>query len=300
MAMDPRTHPRGRKPDFSMAGLPPNPNPARITNAMWWLVCMRLKLEPLSRNGGIYANKAGSHNAGENLPDFGANNPQTDHSIRHPWNRTGPWWEQYSAGLDWTFEDAHSKDYKTINKYVGRMLRAMRDPNDTRPDEVMFYCIGQEDSDASVEGWHELRDEAVSGDITHWWHRHDSLFRWILGSFQAMWKILTIDMGWSFQDWQNSVEDEMSDWRGDDINPDPNVTSTAGGAAWTILQRTNILNQLPGQISAFQTELATRVEDVDDDLDAQGAILLVMDAKLNQILVLLAQLTEEGPPSPAV
>jgi hypothetical protein len=78
-----------------------------------------------------------------------------------------------------------------------------------------------------------------------------------------------------------------SDWRKDDINPDPNVSTSAGGAAWTVLNRTSVLNTLPGQIAGLQRSLAEAVADDADDMDALSATLIAMDAKLNTILALL-------------
>lgn len=205
MVMDPRTHPRGSKPDFSLPK--PNPNPSRITDALWWLVCMREALEPtLSENGGTYGNKPGSHNAGENLPDYGAGDSRTDHSIRDNFNRTGPWWKEFCAAHDWTFWDAQKGDYKTINKYTNRLIRSMKDEGDPRPDDVYFYTIGQADGDRVVEGWNERDDEPETGAESHLWHRHDSFRRNIIGQFGAMWKALTIDMGWTYAEWKKSVE----------------------------------------------------------------------------------------------
>jgi hypothetical protein len=205
--MNPRTHPRGSRPDFTLPR--PNPNSARMTDALWWLVCMREALEPaLSENGGTYANKAGSHNVGANLPDHGEGNIRTDHSIRHPWNRAGPWWKTKCSAHDWTFLDAQHGDYRTINKYTRRLITAMADPRDLRPDEVVFYTLGNIDGDPVTEGYNELKDgPEYSGDTTHAWHRHDAYFRRIIGDFWAMWKVLTIDMGWTFTEWQQSVEE---------------------------------------------------------------------------------------------
>ncbi|MEU4558511.1 hypothetical protein AB0F72_08975 [Actinoplanes sp. NPDC023936] len=212
--MNPRTHPRGAPPDFTLPKR--NPNPERMTDALWWLVCMREALEPsLSENGGTFARKPGSHNAGANLPDHGEGNIRTDHSIRHAWNRTGPWWKTKTAAHDWTFRDAQHGDYRTINKYTRRMIAAMADPDDLRPDEVIFYTLGNVDGDVTTEGYSELKNGAeTSGDNTHAWHRHDSFFRRIIGDFWAMWKILTIDMGWTYAEWQQSIapqqqEDDM-------------------------------------------------------------------------------------------
>jgi hypothetical protein len=208
-AMNPRTWPRGKRPDFTLPK--PNPNPDRMTDALWWLVCMREALEPeLSDNGGTYANKAGSHNIGNNLPDYGEGNLRTDHSIRHEWNRAGPWWKTKTAAHDWTFRDAQRGDYRTINKYTRRRIAAMSDPNDLRSDQVVFYTLGNVDGDVKTEGYNELKNGAESsGDDSHAWHIHDSFFRRIVGDFWSMWKSLTIDMGWTYAEWQRSVETEV-------------------------------------------------------------------------------------------
>jgi len=220
--MNPRTHPRGAPPDFTLPK--PNPNPGRMTDALWWLVCMREALEPEnSDNGGTYADKAGYHNAGENLPDHGQGNPKTDHSIRRAPDREGPWWKKYSSAHDWTFRDAQRGDYKTIDKYTTRLVNAMRDPNDLRPDDVYAYTLGQMDNDTVVEGYNEYTDDAeTSADKTHNWHRHDSFRRNIIGSLWHMWKALTIDMGWTYAEWQRSVSEEEdvrpSEWTTEDRN----------------------------------------------------------------------------------
>lgn len=211
MAMNPRTHRRGAAPNFSHEGLPPNPIPSRITNALWWLVCMRDRLEPLSQNGGVFANKDGYHNAGENLEDHGQGNAETDHSIRRAPDRAGPWWEEFAAAHDWTFDRAHTGNYTEINLYMRRRIDAMRSLTDLRPDNVYAYTIGNLDGDVEVEGWNEYRDDWETGDSTHLWHIHDSFRRNIVGDYWAMWKALTIDMGWSYEEWQNSVREAQND-----------------------------------------------------------------------------------------
>lgn len=204
MVMNPRTHPRGTAPDFKLPK--PNPNPAYMTDALWWLVCMREALEPaLTENGGTFANKPGYHNRGSNLADYGQGDGRTDHSIFYAPDRQGPWWKTKTAAHDWTFRDAQSGNYTTISKYTKRLLNSMKDPKDTRPDNVYAYTLGQIDGDLVVEGYSEYEDGAVSGDDSHLWHRHDSFRRNIVGDFPSMWKALTIDMGWSHADWQKSV-----------------------------------------------------------------------------------------------
>lgn len=204
MVMNPRTHPRGTAPDFTLPRA--NPNPARMTDALWWLVCMRELLEPvLSENGGTYANKPGYHNVGNNLPS-------TDHSVRRTPDRTGPWWRTKTGGHDWTFLDAQHGNYGTIQKYTRRLVNAMRDPDDLRPDDVYAYTLGQTDGDPVVEGYNEYTDDAeTSADKTHLWHRHDSFRRNIVGNFWAMWKALTIDMGWTYEEWLRSTQPEQQE-----------------------------------------------------------------------------------------
>jgi hypothetical protein len=204
MVMNPRTHPRGAPPDFTLPR--PNPNPTRMTDALWWLVCMREALEPASQNGGTYADKPGYHNAGENLPDHGLGNAKTDHSIRRRPDREGPWWKRFTSAHDWTFPDAQRGDYRTIDKYTTRLVNAMRDPKDLRPDDVYAYTLGQMDGDTVVEGYNEYTNmPETSADKSHNWHRHDGFRRNIIGNLWAMWKALTIDMGWSYTEWLHST-----------------------------------------------------------------------------------------------
>lgn len=89
------------------------------------------------------------------------------------------------------------------------------------------------------------------------------------------------------------------DWRTADLNPDPKVTTSAGGAVWTAFLRTGILNQLPGQVRELGEELGERVQDVDDELDGISATLVVLAAaladqskKIDNVLELL-----EAPPA---
>lgn len=202
--MNPRTHPRGAAPDFALPK--PNPNSERMTDGLWWLVCMRDLLEPDSDNGGTVAAKPGYHSWGSRLPDHGQGNSKTDHSIRRAPDRTGAWWKTKTSAHDWTFRSAQRGDYRIITIYTKRLIHAMRDSDDPRPDDVYAYTLGQVDNDRVVEGYNEYTDDdETSGDTTHNWHRHDSFRRNIIGSFWAMWKALTVDMGWTVAEWQQSI-----------------------------------------------------------------------------------------------
>jgi len=212
MAMNPRTHKRGTPPDFSMEGLPPNPRPERVTKAMWWLICMHKILVPNSKHGGDYVRKPGGHNAGENLPDFGEGNSRTDHSIRRRPDRTGPWWQKFCAAEDWTFSNPDE-----MQKYARRLYNSLKDPKDLRGDNVFQYFLGDTDGDPHIEGWHEYTDDDVTGDSTHMWHQHRQYRRNIVGDFWAMWKALTIDMGWTYAEYLKSLEAEVATLDADDI-----------------------------------------------------------------------------------
>jgi hypothetical protein len=180
-----------------------------MTNALWWLVCMREALEPSkSENGGTVAAKPGYHSWGSRLPDHGVGDSRTDHSIRWTFDRTGPWWKAFTSAHDWTFRDAQAGKYDTIIKYTKRQIKAMKDRDDPRPDDVYVYVLGQIDKDRVVEGYNERRDDdETSGDITHLWHIHDSFRRNIIGSFMHMWQALTMDMGWTVAEWRASVRE---------------------------------------------------------------------------------------------
>lgn len=196
MVMNPRTHPRGAAPDFTL----PKKNPSSYqTDALWWLVQMRLLLVPGTANGGTYANKPGSHNIGRQLPT-------SDHSLNPASiNRTGPWWRDKCSAHDWTFLNAQRGDYSTISLYTDRLMDAM-ERGDARADLAYHYTIGQRDKDRVVEAYQEIKEEAfTSSDMSHLWHRHDSFRRDRVGDFWVMWAALTIDMGWTEAEWRRSL-----------------------------------------------------------------------------------------------
>jgi hypothetical protein len=191
------------KPDFKLDR--PNPSPDYITDAEWWLALRLEELEPSTMLGGIYANKAGFHNRGANLPDHGAGNSRTDYSIRDLVNRTGSLWKTKASALDWTFPDAQRGDYTRIGKYGIRLLRACQNAADPRPDMLLFDFYMQVDKDTAVEGWNELYERAVSSDKSHLWHGHYSFLRSRCGDFWAMWALLTVFMGWTVEQWRASL-----------------------------------------------------------------------------------------------
>lgn len=194
-------------PDFTLKTK--NPNPSQITDAEWWLWERCQELEPVqSELGGILANKKGFHGTGkynsENYPD--------NYSIRDEPNHTGPWWWNYASALDWTFKDAQSGSYATINRYTQRLINSGKDGNDPRLDGIMYEVFGQADGDGGVEGWNEYRDEAASSDPSHLWHMHISFLRNKCGDFWAMWGLYTVLLGWTVAQWRESLNGGDTMW----------------------------------------------------------------------------------------
>lgn len=142
-----------------------NPNPANITDEMWWLWQQLQAMEPDTELGGIYANKPGYHNARNNLPYY-------DYSVcDNPPDWGGP--GDKAAAIDWTFPEAQSGDYRRIARYTKRLFASAQDPDDPRLDGWReFY--GQADDDTYVEGWDIRYGEAATSDSSHLWHIHIS------------------------------------------------------------------------------------------------------------------------------
>ncbi len=69
---------------------------------------------------------------------------------------------------------------------------------------------------------------------------------------------------------------------GKDVDPSAG-TYSLGGAIWTTLTRSAILNTLPGQLADVRDELDARVQDVDDELDGLGATLAFLSALIGQV-----------------
>jgi hypothetical protein len=293
MVMNPRTHPRGARPDFTLPK--PNPNPSRMTDALWWLVCMREALEPAdTENGGTFAPKPGYHNAGRNLPDHGAGNLKTDHSIRRAPDREGPWWREFSSAHDWTFRSAQNGSYGNISKYTKRLINAMRDPDDLRPDSVYAYTLGQVDGDVTVEGYNEYRDDAeTSGDVTHLWHRHDSFRRNIIGLYWAMWKALTIDMGWTYDEWLQSTkpakeDDSMDQTEFDKLFGASIHKVTIGRSGQTVAAAFDQIDQALTAARSAATQAS-----------AAAASAADANTKLEEVLGLLREESPEDPDNPS-
>jgi hypothetical protein len=189
---------RRRRPQTAPMGAPgANPNPANISDAMWWFWQQLFALEPTSQLSGIYANKAGYHNARSNLPPY-------DYSVcDQPPDGGGP--SSNAAAIDWTFPEAQRGDYSRISKYTSRLLASAQDPGDPRLDGWReFY--GQSDTDSYVEGWDIRYNQSRTSDSSHLWHIHLSENRDQTESYDNKKAALSVLRGDTVAQWLGSSQ----------------------------------------------------------------------------------------------
>lgn len=164
-----------------------NPDPARITDEIWYLWEHLHALEPKSKLGGIYASKPGYHST---RADNQARWPD-NYSITDAEDKVGP--PDKAAAIDWTFPDAQAGDYTTIAKYSKRLLEAgaRGDPRVSGWRE--FY--GQGDTDTHVEGYDFRYGDTATSDPSHLWHIHLSCDRGKVASRANMDALLSVLRG---------------------------------------------------------------------------------------------------------
>lgn len=187
-----------KTPDFKL----PAANPSALyPDTLWWLWLhtKRYVGDDLAL-GGIYANKSGFHNTGNENKKRWPNN----YSIRDKVNQSGPGMTKASA-LDLTFRSAQSGNYKNIDTISSRLLASMLDPRDPRLDMFLFEFYGQTDNDIAVEGYNEHREDSVSSDPSHLWHIHESALRSLLGSWWGAWATYTVHCGLSVVQWRATL-----------------------------------------------------------------------------------------------
>jgi hypothetical protein len=177
-----------------------NPNPARVTDAMWefWLAFRRL--EPGVELGGIYADKPGYHNIRAALP-------ASDYSVQAAADRQGP--ADKAAAIDLTFPSAQRGDYSTIRRYAARLLGSGRDPDDERGDCLREF-FGQANADSAVEGWDFQAVTPSTSDSSHLWHIHISFVRAHLDDPRAFGAVLSILRGETAAYWRVGIGDTMA------------------------------------------------------------------------------------------
>lgn len=171
-----------------------NPNPGRITAALWYFRNSCLALQPGTRDGGITVEQPGYHGT----RNWMVVNRPNDYSIRYGPDKLGP--GDKAAAFDWTFPDAQRGQYDTIIRYGGRVRTAhqSRDPRAYGFREVLI----QADSDLSAEGYDFLLWSTRTPDGSHLWHAHFSVLRQYLNDYNAMNGMLSILAGESLETWR--------------------------------------------------------------------------------------------------
>lgn len=171
-----------------------NPNPDRITDALWWFRTQCLALEPGTEDGGIYAPKWEYHDTRNHIIGAGRN----DYSVRYQPDKEGP--GDKAAAFDWTFPDAQRGRYTTIIKYGARIRDAFhsRDPRLYGFREVLI----QADPDGNAEGFDFLLWSERTPDSSHLWHAHFSILRRHVGDRAVMAAMLSILAGEPLAVWR--------------------------------------------------------------------------------------------------
>ena len=183
-----------------------NPNPARITDALWQFAQDFCAAEPDAVCSGIWADKPGYHNARNNLP-------ASDYSVADsPLDLQGP--ADKAAAVDLTFRTAQAGDFLTIAKYCDRIDAAMRNRDlrlyhDGKP--VVREWFGNDDSDRMVEGYSMFRMRFMSSTPSHMWHLHLSFHRWCVDNWPAVSGVLAVLLNTNKQaDPQQRAEADVS------------------------------------------------------------------------------------------
>lgn len=178
---------------------PTNPNPARITDELWWFWVQIDLLITGVKLGGIYANKKGYHNT------VNANkvNWPKDYSIRVPLDLKGLF--DKARAIDLTMSDAN------MVLYTGRLVAAVKanDPRlfgirefigTTDTNNVVCYIKDDEDGPWRFDG---------GRDSSHLWHIHISIFTYYVNNMLAMSGLLSVMAGESLESWLKDGTDLM-------------------------------------------------------------------------------------------
>lgn len=213
-----------------------NPDPSRITAALWYFVESCLAMQPGSRYSGTFADKPGYHNTRNNLINQGRTN---DYSVRLAADKLGP--GDKTAAFDWTFPDAQEGRYGTIIRYGQRVRSAFyaRDPRLRGWREVLV----QADADGNAEGFDFTSWSERTPDSTHLWHAHFSVLRQHLNDMTVMNGMLSILAGESLDTWRAGL-------------------SRYGGS-----NVAEISDRLAAQISNADTYLWRGLTQLDDDIE---------------------------------
>lgn len=166
-----------------------NPNPSRITAAMWRLWTER----PVSAwlLGGIYANKRGYHNSRAANQAYWPGN----YSVQLPLDLQGP--SDKAAAIDYTMSDVEMRRRTgylrdAVNESDPR-LAAVREFYGTLNSSTVFG----RSKNSRTGAWY-----ATSSDSSHLWHIHISFFRAYVDQWEELAPVLSVLAGESLPSWQ--------------------------------------------------------------------------------------------------
>ena len=179
-----------------------NPNPARITDAMWWYWEQCLANIPGAKLGGIYADKSCYHNTvSANLSRW----PGT-YCVQLPLDLDfGP--RDKARAIDLTLSDSEMK------KRTGYLKRAADHPEDNRlyglrsfigtldGTNVFCYIRNTDSGPWTFDG---------GRDSSHLWHIHESWWTKYCADLEAAKQIASVTNGVTWEEWNQQEGEDMA------------------------------------------------------------------------------------------
>jgi hypothetical protein len=200
---------RGARPDFTLLRPPANEH---TTAAQQWYLDQILDLEPGSddTDSGGYAHKPGYHDTVAH--NDARSGKGKDYSARDAQDRRGP--HDKTRARDWGFTPAWSGDYRRIELYGDRVMAAYR-AADPRLRGWREY-LGRVSAPVLIDG-RKTRRVGIDfryrflriPDSSHDTHVHKSENTEHVESYQNKWAMLTVLAGWTVQEWQQSLDEEI-------------------------------------------------------------------------------------------
>jgi len=167
-----------------------NPNPSRITGALWRLWEETRAAIPGVKLGGIYAAKPGYHASR-------AENQSSDYSRRYAADKRGP--ADKASAIDLTFPSAQSGRYADIIRYTKRLDTAARNRDPRLYHDggtpVIREVIGTLDGSRPYAFDLQTRRSDHNRDDTHLWHIHLSITRAYANDWEALRGLLSVLKG---------------------------------------------------------------------------------------------------------
>ncbi|NUQ88913.1 MAG: hypothetical protein HOQ43_10675 [Glycomyces artemisiae] len=166
-----------------------NPNPGRITSAMWRLWTEFDAHRPKTQLGGIFAPKTGYH-------DTRAHNPAGDYSRQFAADLKGP--ADKAAAVDLTFGEAQGGNFTDIITYTKRLDAAAkaRDPRlYAGKTPVLREFIGTLNGQVPYAYDLQRRRGDHARDDSHLWHIHLSVTRQFVTDWDVLAGVLSVLIG---------------------------------------------------------------------------------------------------------